>query len=45
MSANDDKRLQIFDRVKSYPYGTGAGRMCKKEMIMYVKMKKLNARM
>ena len=25
LSSNDDKRLQIFDRITPYPYGTSAG--------------------
>ena len=27
-SSNDDKRLQTFDRITSYPYGTSAGKIC-----------------
>ena len=27
--SNDDKRLQTFDRVTSYPYGASVGRVCK----------------
>ena len=26
-SSNDDKRLQTFDRITSYPYGTSAGKV------------------
>ena len=29
LSSNVDKRLQTFDRIKSCPYGTGAGKVCK----------------
>ena len=29
LSNNDDKRLQTFDRITSYPYGTGAGKVYK----------------
>ena len=29
LSASDDKRLQALDAVISYPYGTGAGKVCK----------------
>ena len=29
LSANDDSRLQILDRVILYPYNTRLGRMCK----------------
>ena len=31
--SNDDKRLQTFDRITSYPYGTGAGKICKTEFL------------
>ena len=37
LSFNDDKRLQAFDRVKSYPYGTSARKVCKEELLQYVK--------
>ena len=33
LSSNDDKRLQNFDRITSYPYGTSAGKVCKTEML------------
>ena len=29
LSSNNDKRLQNFDRITSYPYGTSAGKVCK----------------
>ena len=29
LSSNDDKSLQTYDRIKSYPYGTSAGKVCK----------------
>ena len=29
LSRNDDKRLQTYDRITSYPYGTSAGKVCK----------------
>ena len=32
LSSNDDKRLQTFDRITSYPYETSAGRVCKTEI-------------
>ena len=31
LSSNDDKRLQTFDRITSYPYGASAGKVCKTE--------------
>ena len=33
LSSNDDKRLQTFDRIISYPYGTSAGKICKTELL------------
>ena len=33
LSSNDDKRLQTFDRITSYPYGTSAGKVCKIELL------------
>ena len=32
LSSNDDKRLQTFDRITSYPYGTSAGKVCRTEL-------------
>ena len=29
LSSNDDKRLQTFDKITTYPYGTSAGRVHK----------------
>ena len=33
LSSNDDKRLQTFDRIKTYPYGTNAFKVCENEML------------
>ena len=33
LSSNDDKRLQTSDRIKTYPYGTNAFKVCKSEML------------
>ena len=33
LSANDDKRLQIFDRIITYPYGPNAFKVCESEML------------
>ena len=33
LSSNDDKRLQTFDRIKTYPYGTNAFKVCESEML------------
>ena len=34
LSSNDDKRLQTFDRITTYPYGTNAFKVCESEMQM-----------
>ena len=34
LSSDDDKRLQTFDRVTTYPYGTNAFKVCESEMLM-----------
>ena len=28
LSSNDDKRLQTFDKIPTYPYGTNAFKVC-----------------
>ena len=33
LSSNDDKRLQIFDKTATYPYGTNVFKVCKSEML------------
>ena len=33
LSSNDDKRLQTFDRITTYPYGTNAFKVCENEML------------
>ena len=33
LSSNDDKRLQTFDRVTTYPYGTNDFKVCETEML------------
>ena len=32
-NCNDDKRLQTFDGVTTYPYGTNAFKVCESEML------------
>ena len=39
LSSNDDKRLQTFDRITSYPYGTSAGKVSKTELLSKVSIK------
>ena len=34
LSSNDDKRLQTFDRITTYPHGTNASKACKSEMMI-----------
>ena len=34
LCSNDDKRLQTSDRIKTYPYGTNAFKVCESEMLM-----------
>ena len=33
LSSNDDKRLQTFDRITTYPYGTNTFKVCESEML------------
>ena len=34
LNSNDDKRLQTFDRVTTYPYGINAFKVCESEMMV-----------
>ena len=34
LSSNDDKRLQTFDRITTYPYGTNTFKVCESEMLV-----------
>ena len=34
LSSNDDKKLQTSDRIKTYPYGTNAFKVCESEVLM-----------
>ena len=33
LNSSDNKRLQTFDRVTTYPYGTNAVKVCESEML------------
>ena len=33
LSSNDDKRLQTHDKITTYPYGAGVGRVFKTELL------------
>ena len=37
LSSNDDKRLQTFDRVTTYPYGTNAFKVCESQMLSKIR--------
>ena len=39
LSSMDDKRLQTYDRVASYPYGASVGKVCKTETLSKVYIK------
>ena len=34
LSSNDDKRIQTFDKVTTYPYGTNAFMVCRNELLL-----------
>ena len=33
LTSSGDKRLQTFDRIKSYSYGTSVGKVCKSQLL------------
>lgn len=37
ISSNDDKRLQTFDGITTYPYGKPAVKTCESEMLAKIK--------
>ena len=37
LNSNDDRRLQTFDRVTTYPYGTNAFKVCESEMLSKIR--------
>ena len=37
LNSNDNKRLQTFDRVITYPYGTNAFKVCESEMLSKIR--------
>ena len=41
LSSDDDKRLQSFDTIATYPHGTNAFKVCESEMLMVKKYKDL----
>ena len=38
LNSNDNKRLQTFDRVTTYPYGTNASKVCESEMLSKIRV-------
>ena len=38
LSSNDDKRLQTFDKITTYLYGTNAFKVCENEMLTKYKL-------
>ena len=34
LSSNDDKRIQTFDKITTYPYGGNVFAVCKNEMLL-----------
>ena len=40
LSSNDDKRIQTFEKITTYPYGTNVFKVCEDEM-RYVILKKI----
>ena len=42
LSSNDDKRVQTFDRVTTYPLGTNVYKLCENEMLAYKKKRNTN---
>ena len=37
LNSSDNKRLQTFDRVTTYPYGTNVFKVCESEMISKIR--------
>ena len=37
LSSNDDKRIQTFDGITTYPYGTNTFKVCESEMLEKIK--------
>ena len=42
LSSNDDKRIQIFDKVTTFPYGTNVFKVCEGEMLSKNKLIELD---
>ena len=37
LNSDDDKKLQTFDRVTTYPFGTNAFKVCESEMLSKIR--------
>ena len=42
LSSNDDKRIQTFNKVTTYPYGTNAFKVCESETLSKILMININ---
>ena len=38
LNSSENKRLQTFDRVTTYPYGTNAFKVCESEMLSKIRV-------
>ena len=38
LSSNDDKRIQTFDKVTTFPYGTNVSKVCENDMLLKNKL-------
>ena len=38
LNSNDDKRLQTFDRVTTYPFGTNVFKVCEREILNKIRV-------
>ena len=39
LNSSDNKRLQTFGRITTYPYGTNASKVCENEMLSKIRCK------
>ena len=42
LSSNNDKRLQRFDKITTYPHGTNDFKVCESEMLLIIDYYKHN---
>ena len=36
LRSEDDKKLQTFDNITTYPYGASVGKVCRRKLLKYV---------